>query len=156
MITGGDKNTIVGMGDACKNPRDRGGKPVFSNAISRKLAIKSTFCWVNEMRTSAVCCRCLAAVKMQGLRVPHKIVDGEQKYKRLYGVRCCETSTCLPRRLWNRDVNAAINILRRLRRDLAREAHPLVFSQRGRLPYAVVLQVNEEAEEEERVYLEGL
>ena len=87
-----------------------------------------------------------------------KIVDGEQTYKRFYGVRCCETSTCLPRRLWNRDVNAAINILRRLRRDLAGEEHPSVFSQRGRLQYAVVpvLQVNEEAEEEERDYLEGL
>jgi transposase len=92
---------------------------------------------------------------MQGLRIPGKYIDGELKYKRLYGVRCCETSTCELRNLWNRDVNAAINILHRLRRDLAGEEHPGVFCRRGRVPWGM-LNVNEQAEEEERETIQGL
>jgi hypothetical protein len=155
MITGGNKYTIVGFGDGCKNPHIRGTQPVFSNRIARYLATVATLCWVDEFRTSAVCCRCCRPVKMQGLRVPSKNVDGEVKYKRLYGVRCCETSTCYPRNLWNRDNNSAISIVRRLRRDLAGEEHPRVYCRVDKIPLEV-LQVDDHAEEEERESFEGL
>ena len=161
-ITGGKKNTVVAFGDACRNPRVRGHAPVSTNKLRRTLSRKCVVGDVDEFRTSMCCSQCHE--KMEGLRVRVKAVarDGQEmvpKYKRLYGVRCCESSTC-QRKLWNRDVNGAINILNRFLRDVREQPHPDVFLRRGatlepvaELPVDGAALEEEEEVVEERAFL---
>ena len=72
----------------------RGLPLIMNSTLARKMRQSASVVFVNGFTTSLNCSSCHEAMKqMKKLRV-----------------KCCETNTCI-RKYWNRDVNAAINIL---------------------------------------------
>lgn len=110
------KRVLVAYGNAAMHNM-RGTRPVVQKAFRRKLARRCMLVDVDEFRTSKLCCCCSLAMK-------GKLMEGVKR--RSYGVRHCENSAC-HRTYWNRDVNAAINILRKCLRFLNGEEEPGEF-----------------------------
>jgi hypothetical protein len=109
------RKVLVAYGNAAMH-NVKGTKPVVQKALRRKLARRCLLVDVDEFRTSKLCCSCLK--EMMG-----KLVNGD----RLHQVRHCENSAC-HRIYWNRDLNAAINILCKCLRFLWGQQDPPQFS----------------------------
>jgi hypothetical protein len=94
------KKTIVAFGDGDMSTNTRGLAPIMSTAFAKKMKQNTTVVFINEYKTSELCCCCHETLKN---------VKGNFRVK-----RCC-TSDCTrgtsKERFWHRDVNAAINIL---------------------------------------------
>jgi hypothetical protein len=119
-LTGGHKRTIVAYGDASFTSSARGNVAVPTSTLRRKISSRCRVVEIDEFRTSLLCCSCHS--EMKGL-----VVDGEEGGKGIYGVRRCINSAC-PRTLWNRDVNAAVNILRLFLHQVKGEGRPEPFT----------------------------
>ena len=114
------KKTVVAFGDADLTFNTRGCKPITSSSLLRKMKQRTTVWMTDEFRTSKLCCCCLQP--MEGERR----INEDGKAVRLFGVRRCANSEC-GRTLWDRDVNAAISIMRKCRWDLCGEELPKEF-----------------------------
>ena len=88
------KNVMVAYGDGDVGGNMRGLPPVMSSTLARKMRQSASVVYVNEFRTSLNCSTC------------HEAMLKTQKFR----VKCCSNNTCT-RTYWNREVNAAINIL---------------------------------------------
>ena len=89
------ENVVIALGDADMRGNMRGLPPVMSTTWVKHLMRCTMVVMVNEFRTSKLCCGC------------HKVMHQQ---KNCFRVKRCLNSDC-SRGFWNRDVNAAINIL---------------------------------------------
>ena len=89
------ENVVIALGDADLRGNMRGLPPVMSTTWVKHLMRCTMVVMVNEFRTSKLCCGC------------HKVMHQQ---KNCFRVKRCLNSDC-SRGFWNRDVNAAINIL---------------------------------------------
>ena len=89
------ENVVIALGDADMRGNMRGLPPVMSTTWVKHLMRCTMVVMVNEFRTSKLCCGC------------HKVMHQQ---KNCFRVKRCINSDC-SRGFWNRDVNAAINIL---------------------------------------------
>ena len=103
-------NLIVAFGDAAFKTSG----PVKKMKVELQRRANVQLVNVDEFHTSMMmtCCAFAEcekkAVERQGPTAVSKKKDGEERDGRLYSVSYCQNCTCY----WNRDVNAAINILR--------------------------------------------
>jgi hypothetical protein len=89
------KRVIVAYGDGDMSRNMPGLSPLLSTKFFKKMQSSATVAVVNEFKTSELCSCCRETMrKMEGR----------------YRVLCCDNSNCI-RTVWNRDINAAINIL---------------------------------------------
>ena len=114
------KKTAVAFGDARLTSNTRGCKPITSSSLLRKMKQRTTVWMKDDFWTSKLCCCCLQP--MEGERC----INEHGKAVRLFGVRRCANSEC-GRTLRDRDVNAAINIMRECLWDLCVEELPQEF-----------------------------
>ena len=103
------KNLIVAFGDAAFKTSG----PVKKMKVELQRRSNVQLVNVDEFHTSLMmtCCAFAGdgkAIERQGPLATSKTKDGEEREARLYSVSYCQNCTCY----WNRDVNAAINILR--------------------------------------------
>ena len=89
------ENVVIALGDADLRGNMRGLPPVMSTTWVKHLMRCTMVVMVNEFRTSKLCCGCHTEMHQQ---------------KNCFRVKRCLNSDC-SRGFWNRDVNAAINIL---------------------------------------------
>ena len=89
------ENVVIALGDADMRGNMRGLPPVMSTTWVKHLMRCTMVVMVNEFRTSKLCCGC------------HEVMHQQ---KNCFRVKRCLNSDC-SRGFWNRDVNAAINIL---------------------------------------------
>jgi len=89
------ENVVIALGDADLRGNMRGVPPVMSTTWVKHLLRCTEVVMVNEFRTSKLCCGC------------HEVMHQQ---KNCFRVKHCLNSDC-SRGFWNRDVNAAINIL---------------------------------------------
>ena len=89
------ENVVIALGDADLRGNMRGVPPVMSTTWVKHLLRCTEVVLVNEFRTSKLCCGC------------HEVMHQQ---KNCFRVKRCLNSDC-SRGFWNRDVNAAINIL---------------------------------------------
>ena len=89
------ENVVIALGDADMRGNMRGLPPVMSTTWVKHLMRCTMVVMVNEFRTSKLCCGC------------HEVMHQQ---KNCFRVKRCLNSVC-SRGFWNRDVNAAINIL---------------------------------------------
>ena len=89
------ENVVIALGDADLRGNMRGVPPVMSTTWVKHLLRSTVVVMVNEFRTSKLCCGC------------HEVMHQQ---KNCFRVKRCLNSDC-SRGFWNRDVNAAINIL---------------------------------------------
>lgn len=108
LITGGRHDTVVAFGDGdvySRKGRGQGGPcETLKRRLERVHCQQGSFVEVDEHRTSLVCSTCNGALKP----AKRKRLDGTMSD--VYSVRLCTNTGC--RIGWNRDVNAARNILR--------------------------------------------
>jgi transposase len=88
------KKVVVAYGDGDIGGNMRGLPPIMSSTLAKKMRQSASVVFVNEFRTSMNCSCC------------HEAMRKTNKFR----VKCCETNSCT-RTYWNRDINAAINIL---------------------------------------------
>jgi hypothetical protein len=104
------KNLVVAFGDASFKTSG----PVKKMKVELRRRKNVTVIDVDEFHTSLMmtCCAFAEhdakAIEREGPLVKQVDEDGKECSSRLYGVSCCKNCTCY----WNRDVNAAINIMR--------------------------------------------
>ena len=110
----------MAFGDASLTPNNRDANPSHFLAFEEDEGKKLTVWMTDEFRTSRLCCCCLEP--MEGERC----INEDGKAVRLFGVRRSATSDC-SRTLWDRDVNAGINITRKFLWDLCGEYLPQEF-----------------------------
>jgi hypothetical protein len=89
------KDVVVAYGDQSMSGCMRGNAPLLGNALVRKLQKDTTFIFVDEFQTSSKCSCCHA--EMSSSRTSFRI-------------KTCINKDCI-RMHWDRDINAAINIL---------------------------------------------
>ncbi|KAL3143517.1 hypothetical protein ABBQ38_002321 [Trebouxia sp. C0009 RCD-2024] len=107
-ITSGKSDTIVAYGDAKFACCGKGNEATPTTSLRKKLGKACKVYDVDEFRTSKLCCACHHA--MAGMPLPsieRCRNDGDYSYS----VRLCSNRGC-ERMMWNRDVNAAINMLK--------------------------------------------
>ena len=90
------KEVVVAYGDQSMTGCMRGVAPLLGNALVRKLRKDTTFFFVDEFQTSKKCSCC------------HAEMSGS---KSTFRIKTCNNKDCI-RTHWDRDVNAAINILK--------------------------------------------
>jgi hypothetical protein len=112
------KNVVIAFGDASIG-HVNGCAPVGNKRLREFLKKRACVIETDEFRSSKLCSCCHH--EMKGLLLE----DG----KRSWGIRCCEFNKCM-RELFDRDINAAINILFRMIWILRGEEIPRCF-QRG-------------------------
>jgi hypothetical protein len=102
-------SVIVAHGDGDFAGTMRGVPPVMTKSLTKKLCQDTTTIFVNEFLTSQRCSCCLSKMT---------------KEKR-FRVKRCSNSVCI-RTFWNRDTNAAINILTSFLYEVANgRSHPV-------------------------------
>ena len=89
------KEVVVAYGDRSMAGCMRGVAPLLGNALVRKLRKDTTFFFVDEFQTSKKCSCC------------HTEMSGSQS---TFRIKTCNNKDCI-RTHWDRDINAAINIL---------------------------------------------
>ena len=89
------ENVVIALGDADLRANIRGKPPIMSAIWVKHMMRSTTVVLVNEFRTSMLCSKC------------HRVM---LQLRKCFGVKRCTNSVC-SRGFWNRDVNAAINIL---------------------------------------------
>ena len=89
------KKVIVAYGDGCKNGNLRGTAPIMSTKLFKKVSQSCCVVVVNEFKTSQLCSCCHSEMP---------------KFQKQYRMKRCTNSDCI-RTVWDRDVNASINIL---------------------------------------------
>jgi hypothetical protein len=108
LITGGRDDTVVAFGDGdvySGNGRGIGGPcETLKRRLERVHCRRGSFVEVDECRTSVVCSTC------DGPLTPAKKRKPDGTTSDVYSVRLCTNTGC--RIGWNRDVNAARNILK--------------------------------------------
>jgi hypothetical protein len=104
------KKIVVAYGNGDNQGTLKGTSPMMSTALANKMKKSCTLVFVDEFRTSANCSCCHEEMKSKNYRVKW----------------CCNT-TCI-RNLWNRDINAAINILLLFLQDCHDGTRSLRFS----------------------------
>lgn len=87
------KRTVVAYGDGDNLGTLKGTSPMMSTTLSRKMKQNCNVSFVNEFKTSLNCSCCHEEMKQKN-----------------YRVKWCTNTSCI-RSFWNRDINAAINIL---------------------------------------------
>lgn len=92
---GKQKEVVVTYGDQSMSGCMRGSAPLLGNALVRKLRKDTTFFFVDEFQTTKKCSCCHAS--MSDLKKGSRI-------------KLCANKDCI-RSHWDRDINAAINIL---------------------------------------------
>jgi hypothetical protein len=100
-LKGGEENTLIVWGDARFAASGRGSPAVPTSSMRKKVGSRVECLDHDEFRTSKLSCCCHTV--MQGLPDP---ATG----KRSWHLRVCQNNEC-PRRIWDRNVSAAINIL---------------------------------------------
>ncbi|DBA74950.1 TPA: hypothetical protein ACH3X1_010296 [Trebouxia sp. C0004] len=109
-ISAGSKDTVVAYGDASFSSSCCKGNPSTPTvSLRRNLGYHCKVFDTDEFRTSRLCCACKTA--MEGMPLPVTERGRRDHGPESYSVRLCRNTEC-HRTLWNRDVNAAINILR--------------------------------------------
>ena len=89
------KKVIVAYGDGDKNGNLRGTAPMMSTKLFKKVSQSCCVVVVNEFKTSQLCSCCHSQMT---------------KFQKQFRMKRCINSDCI-RTVWDRDVNAAINIL---------------------------------------------
>lgn len=89
------KKVIVAYGDGARNATMKGTAPVMSSKLFKKVSQRACVVLINEFRTSMLCSCCLNPMK---------------KFNGQFRMKQCENTACI-RNVWDRDVNASINIL---------------------------------------------
>ncbi|KAL3148147.1 hypothetical protein ABBQ38_014429 [Trebouxia sp. C0009 RCD-2024] len=107
-ITGGKSDTIVAYGDAKFACCGKGNEATPTTSLRKNLGKACKVYDVDEFRTSKLCCVCHHA--MAGMPLP-SIERCRNDGDHSYSVRLCSNRGC-ERMMWNRDVNAAINVLK--------------------------------------------
>ena len=123
-LRNGIKNTVIVYGD---------GKFRGSHEFRRKIGLRMTIVHQDEFRTSKLCCCCGHA--MEGL------LD-EMTGKRSYKLRVCENNVCVCG-IWDRDVNAAMNILKLWRLYAQGKPKPLPFC-RGNTAFVPIVMEDQD------------
>jgi hypothetical protein len=100
-LTAGDPTTLIVWGDARFPSAARGSPAVPTSTLRKKVGQRATTLDHDEFRTSKLSCCCH---KKLG-----KIIDPKTG-KSSWELRICKNNVC-PRRYWERNVSAAINIL---------------------------------------------
>lgn len=116
-VTGGhDKaNVTVAFGSA-RGPHMKGCLPAPVKLLHKALQQRATVVDVDEFRTSVICSKCnhrgLTGVRCSKGMARDKYLAGKRANSNrfpLYDVRACQNPSC--RTVWNRNVNAARNML---------------------------------------------
>ena len=89
------KKVIVAYGDGDKNGTLRGTAPIMSTKLFKKVSQSCCVVVVNEHKTSKLCSCCHEEMK---------------QFQKQFRMKRCDNSDCI-RFVWDRDVNASINIL---------------------------------------------
>ncbi|KAL3141215.1 hypothetical protein ABBQ38_003554 [Trebouxia sp. C0009 RCD-2024] len=109
-ISAGSQDTVVAYGDASFSSSCCKGNPSTPTvSLRRNLGYHCKVYDTDEFRTSRLCCACKTA--MDGMPLPVTERGRRDHGPESYSVRLCRNTEC-HRTLWNRDVNAAVNILR--------------------------------------------
>jgi hypothetical protein len=98
-LKGGEENTLVVWGDAKFAAAGRGSPAVPTSTMRKKTGSRVKCVDQDEFRTSKLSCCCHTEM------IPLE-VNGERSWH----LRVCKNNAC-PRRVWDRNVSAAINIL---------------------------------------------
>lgn len=112
------KKVIVAYGDGDKQGNLRGTAPMMSTKLFRKVSRSACVVVVNEFKTSKLCSCC------------HQQMT---QFRKQFRMKRCTNSDCI-RTVWDRDINASINILNLfLYACLSRngKARPAEFSRRA-------------------------
>jgi hypothetical protein len=100
-LTAGDKKTLIVWGDARFPSAGKGSPAVPTSTLRRKVGARVRTLDQDEYRTSKLSCCC--HTELESHRDP-------QTGKSSWELRICKNVAC-PRRYWDRNVSAAINIL---------------------------------------------
>lgn len=116
-LTAGDPDTLIVWGDARFPSAGRGSPAVPTSGLRKKVGSRATVLDHDEFRTSklSACCH----TELQSLHDPH---TGERSWE----LRICQNNAC-PRRIWERNVSAAINILHLFLEYARGRPRPLAF-----------------------------
>jgi hypothetical protein len=99
---------VIAHGDGDMQGTMRGVPPTMTKSLTRKLCRDTTLVFINEFKTSAKCSCCFSEMDETCFRVKR-----------------CSNSDCI-RSTWNRDINAAINILNAFLHEMTNQGrkHP--------------------------------
>ena len=109
-IYGGPNNTLIAMGDWTEGNRHRRGHEPVKGIGFRKTLRRGGYkvFLVDEFRTSRMCCECQDE---NGVNEKFRRVKSPKPYQAKRKILCNGLLRCRTcKRLWNRDLNAAINI----------------------------------------------
>ena len=131
-LTGGETdraNTIIGYGDAGRAVGIKARCGPFRR-LRRELGKYATVLDIPEQYTSKTCshCHCQAMHNMHNLAKRRK--TGEVRQIKVHGVLHCSTSACKGK-TWDRDINAALNILELTMTELRGWPRPGCFARQA-------------------------
>ena len=89
------KKVIVAYGDGDKQGTLRGTSPLMSTKLFKKVSQSACIVVTNEFKTSLLCSCCRRDMT---------------QWQNQFRMKCCTNSNCI-RTVWDRDINASINIL---------------------------------------------
>ncbi len=100
-LTAGDSNSLIVWGDASFPSTGRGSPALPTSGLRKKVGSRARVLDHDEFRTSMLAACCHTELKS---------LQGPQSGKSSWEVRICKNNA-YPRRIWERNVSAAINIL---------------------------------------------
>ena len=116
-VTGGrDKASVTVAFGSARGPHMKGCLPAPVKLLHKALQQRAIVVDIDEFRTSMICSKCndrhLTGVRFSKGTARDKYLAGKRANSnrfRLYDVRACQNPSC--RTVWNRNVNAARNML---------------------------------------------